>query len=348
MNTMNISTLIRDAWQTTWRYRFLWILALFAGGAAGGTVGSGQLRLGHLPVGRPGGMGPVPPMTPMGRVDRFGADGERWRMMGTWATRTGQDLLQWASTHVALVVAAGIAVALLGLALVALWLIAQGAMAEATVELGSGQRSSLGRAWRAGTHFFWRYAGLWLSLAAVAIVAAAVVGGTLAVVAGAGAFTGSRVLTVALALLIALPLALAAIAVAVAANIVVAYAIRAIAAEDEGPWAALRSGIELLQANFWPSVLTWAVYLGLAIASGIGLAVVLGVAGAVLVGVGAALWALAGVGTALVAYAALGGIALLMLILLLGSIANTFFWNYWTLAYLRLRHPGGVAVPSAA
>jgi hypothetical protein len=245
---------------------------------------------------------------------------------------------------VGLVVAAGAAVAVLGVALVVLWLIAQGAMAEATVALGSGQRSSFGRAWRAGTRLFLRYAGLWLSLAAAAFVAAVGTGAAVALALGAGTIAGSPVLTVVLVLLVALPLVLAMLALAVAATIVVAYALRAIAAEDEGPWAALRSGVVLLSSNLWPSVLTWVVSLGLAIASGIAIAAVVGMAGVVLVGIGAALWALAGMGAAVVVYGGLGAVALLALLLLLGAIANTFFWNYWTLAYLRLRRPGGSAV----
>ena len=38
---LEYGALIRDAWQTTWRHRFLWILGLFAGGAVGVSFGGG-------------------------------------------------------------------------------------------------------------------------------------------------------------------------------------------------------------------------------------------------------------------------------------------------------------------
>ncbi len=45
---MNYTTLIAEAWATTWRYRFLWVLGLLAG-ATGGTMGLGRTSLPELP-----------------------------------------------------------------------------------------------------------------------------------------------------------------------------------------------------------------------------------------------------------------------------------------------------------
>jgi hypothetical protein len=38
---MDYGALIREAWGTTWRHRFLWVLGLFAGGAVGVSAGGG-------------------------------------------------------------------------------------------------------------------------------------------------------------------------------------------------------------------------------------------------------------------------------------------------------------------
>lgn len=48
MGRMNYTTLMAEAWATTWRYRFLWVLGLLAG-ATGGTMGLGRTSLPELP-----------------------------------------------------------------------------------------------------------------------------------------------------------------------------------------------------------------------------------------------------------------------------------------------------------
>ena len=150
---MEYGALIRDAWSTTWRNRFLWILGLFAGGAIGVTSW-------HA-----GGRRPAPGFM-QGHAGNWSAN---WGAAGQYERFSTASL--WVQSHIGLLIAAGIAAALLGLGLLIISLIAQGGMAEATVDLARGQRTSLGRAWRTGTHLFWRYTGLSLILFAFALSA---------------------------------------------------------------------------------------------------------------------------------------------------------------------------------
>jgi hypothetical protein len=124
---MDYGKLIRDAWAATWRYRFLWVLGLFAGGAAGAS-GGGQSQW---------------------RMN--GDDVERWSPRAVEYTNTVGTWL--AANWVFLVVGAG----LIGLACVALSFIAQGGMAQATADLATGRGGSLRQAWRAGLHLCWRW-----------------------------------------------------------------------------------------------------------------------------------------------------------------------------------------------
>jgi hypothetical protein len=242
----------------------------------------------------------------------------------------------WGVAHAALI-AAGIALlVVLALGLMVLALIARGGMAEATVDLATGRPSSLGRAWRTGTRLVWRYAGLWLVLAGIAIAIAAVVGGTVAAGVGAAAVTGMPRLFIGLGALIGIPFALAAIVGGIALSVVVAYAERAIYAEDAGPIDALRAGWRTLRASPGTSALLWLINVALAIGVGIAAALVGLVLLAVVGGAGFALWSAAGWSAALFAYGALGLVLLLAAALAFGAVANTFFWNYWTLAYVRL------------
>jgi len=351
---MDYGALIRQAWAITWRYRFLWLLGVLAGGAVG------------LPSFNGGGGG------------GWRTDQRDIEQVSPTLAAFGQQVATWAELHVGLLI--GLAILGLGLLLVLLVLsfIAQGGMAQATADLGTGHTSSLGRAWSAGVHLFWRFVGLWLLLIAAGIVIAAVVGAIVAAVAVV-TFTGlapgvgigvAAVLAAAVvvsfvaivlrvtrdtrvprwlvavgAILFALPIFTVVLVVGLTLSIVVAFAQRAIVVEDIGPIAALQSGWRLTRAHVGESLLTWLVNLGLAIATGI--TVGLGLVGALIVlgGIGALVFAVAGLTAPTIAYISLGGLVLLIGILTLAGIANAFFWTFWTLAYLRL---SGHAAPAAA
>jgi hypothetical protein len=332
--------LIQQAWSLTWRYRFLWLLGILAGGGVGlpalnGNAGGSGWRISSDELG--------PPNTQVAK----------------WTS----DVSAWAVANVGLLVMAGLLFVVLLVTLLILSLIAQGGMARATLELASGRSSTLSSAWQAGRQLFWRYAGLWLVLAGaaatVALAIAVMVAATIAyapfglllallVAAGAvfgfvrvilgmsGSWSAPRWLIGLGATLFALPLFTILIVAALAVSIVVAYAQRAIAAEDVGPVAALRSGCRLLRLHIGESLLAWLINVALAI--GAAIAVLAGVLSALLalVGVGAAIWAAAGFDTPTFVYMGLAALALLAVGLTLAGVANTFFWNYWTLAYLRL------------
>lgn len=311
---MNYTQLIRDAWAATWRYRFLWILGLFAGGAAG-AGGGGQSQW---------------------QVDR--GDVQQWSPR---AADIAETTVTWlAANWPFIAVGAG----LVGLVFLALSFIAQGGMAQATADIAAGQGSSLGKAWRAGLHLCWRYVGLWLALIGTALLAAAIVGALLALAIGTGiiaagaASSGPPNLAVAVVLgLILVPIVLAAIAAAVVFSIVVAYAQRAVAVEDEGPVAALGDGWRLFRRHVGASMLVWLMNVALSIGAGVAASVAVVAALAILGLIGLALWAALGVNVATIIYAALAGAALVAVALTAAAIVNTFFWHYWTLAYLRLR-----------
>jgi len=233
-------------------------------------------------------------------------------------------------------VAGAVLVALLAVALIVLGLIARGGMAEATVDLATGQGSSLHRMWRAGKRLVWRYAGLWLVLGVAGLTLAALVGGTVAAGIGAAAATGMSGVIRGFGMLIAIPFALAAAAAAIALSIIVAYAERAIYAEDAGPIEALKSGWRVLRGNLATSALLWLLNVALSIGAGILLALtgmlVIGALGAA----GAAMWFTTGWSAALFTYSAAGVMAVFAAALLACAVVNTFFWNFWSLAYVRL------------
>ncbi len=91
---MDYGRLIQEAWALTWRYRFLWVLGFFAGGAVGASFGNGDA----MPW----------------RSNR--PDGDR-ALPGAGAT--AEDVARWLAAHAGLVVLAAALLVLLGLVLLA-------------------------------------------------------------------------------------------------------------------------------------------------------------------------------------------------------------------------------------
>jgi hypothetical protein len=312
---MKYGQLIRDAWQMTWRHPFLWVLGLFAGGTAGASLG-----------GRGGGGGP-PASSVAGRP-----------IPGT--DIDPDAIARWASDHVGLIVSLAALVVLIGLALLVISLIAQGGLAGATADFASGRSSSLGRAWRTGLHLFWRYAGLWLLLVVAVALIGAVIAAFVALVVALTAVVQHATWVIAPAALVGLVLVVAGIAAGVVASIVVPFAQRAIAIRDIGPLAALRDGWIVLRRQPAASLLVWLINLALTIAAGLVITVAMVVAIAALGIPAAALWAVFDLTAPTIAYLVVAGVAALGVLLALISVVNTFFWSYWTLAYLRLQTAG--------
>jgi hypothetical protein len=245
---------------------------------------------------------------------------------------------QWVTAHPELVASAVIVAVSLGIAWLIASFIAQGGITEATLDLARHQPASFGRAWREGRHFFWRFVGLALIYLAIAAVTAAVIGaGVAAAIATISLATGTaQGMLTGLWVTLGVIAALVAIPFFVGITITLAFAQRAIVAENTGPIEAIRSGWHLLRAHLGDSVLTWLVNLGLSIGANIAIAIATGIVAAVLVAVGVGLWITLGLTTVTLIYATLGIITTITVLLTLVSIANAFFWDYWTLAYLRL------------
>jgi hypothetical protein len=320
---MDYGAMIKEAWATTWRHRFLWVLGLFAGGASGLSPTAG----GSANFQGPGPSGPG------------GAPGD----VAGAASAAGQ----WVASNAGLLLTVFVVLALLALAWTVLSLIAQGGLAEATVDLAEGRETTLGRAWRTGLRLVWRYVGLYLILIGlailVALVLAALVGLVVAIGSGGGGGAGVAVLV---GLLLGVPLVVFGVVAGLALGIVVTYALRAIAAEDAGPLEALGSGWRLLRRYPGESILVWLISLAL----GFGAAVVVGLAVGVLVVplvlLGVGVWNLAGTGTT-VGYGVLAALLVLAAVAAVGAVVNTFFWSYWSQAYVRLsRGPGDVPAPA--
>ena len=223
------------------------------------------------------------------------------------------QLASWPADLSLLLVSLGVIALLVGLGLLAASVVARGGITQATLELSRGGATSLRGTVRAGARWFWRFSGLLLLLGIVTLLVLASVIPAALRLGVAGAILGAGVLTAG-----------------VVASIVLTYAERSIVAYDLAPLAALGAGWRLFRTYPGQSLLAWSLSVGLAFASAaaatLGLGLVIGLAG--------------GLGLITVA-TAIGVLALL------AAVANTFFWSYWTLAYVRLdaNNDGQLAAP---
>jgi hypothetical protein len=252
------------------------------------------------------------------------------------------DFGAWATDHVGVIVAAIVALMLIGLVLLVVSFVAQGGLVSATAELADGRRGSLGSAVHTGLHLFWRYAGLWFLLATVVIFIGMAIAAFVALVAVFLAATENAEVVIAPATLIGLLLIVAGLVAGVVTSVVVPFAQRAIAVLDVGPLAALREGWRVLRAHPGSSLLVWLLNVVLAFMVGLAITTIMVFVAVALATPLIALWLAVEINTPMaltvvITYVAVALIMAFGVLLTLISVANTFFWSYWTLAYLRLR-----------
>jgi hypothetical protein len=309
---MDYGRLVSLAWQMTWRYRFLWILGFFAGGAAGGSLG-GNTRW-------------------EANANEFG----RWRPGEAPGIEAfGRSVVEYPQI-VALLVLIGFAISL---AWVIVWLTCQGAMARATTELGQAQPITLRQAWDDGRRRFWRYLSLWLLLAVIAAGAALVVSRTKAMrlpTTSAALDRAPNQLLAVVALLFALPSLVGVVILAIAVSIGAIYAQRALAVREIGPLAAFQDGWSTLRGHLGESLVLGLISLVIGVLASIAVGIVLVVALGLLGGIGYGLWVATGWGAVTIGYGILAGLLGVGIGVVAIGIANTYYWAYWTLAYLHL------------
>lgn len=308
---MDYSRLISGAWRVTWRYKYLWILGLFAA-EGGGCNGAANLNPSSFKL--PGSDG-----NPLGMIS---------------------DLQQWAQAHWMLIGAL-----LVGLFAVGFVLFVVSVMATAGLIAGVDDAAArrpearLGTAWRRGVACFWRLFGMWVLVGLATVVVMAVLIAIVVLPIALSAANNGSVggVGVVAAVLIGIVMLLALIPVAAVLSIVLEWAARALVLENTGVVASLSRGWRLFRANVGPSLLVWLVGIVLSLGAGIAIAVV-AFAAAVPAGVLLAVsWG--DMGTAVLAALGVLGLVVLAGILAATAVWSTYFSAYWTLAFRQLTAP---------
>jgi hypothetical protein len=316
---MNYAETLTRALAITWRHRYLWLLALFAG--EGGIYG-----LTNLPgsSGRQGsGAGPTPAVNP------------------------GQ-VTAWIGAHAAPLAGAAVALALLLFGVLVVSAVAGGALIRASAEHDLERPCGLGTAWRAGVRTLWPVLRMKLLAAGVTVALFGAVG-SLAVGAFAGALSGHLALALGAGAAAAM-LAVLAIPFWTVFMVAVLLGMRAIVLDGMRPTAALAAGFGLVGRRLGRVAVVWLLVAAAGAAGGAGIGAAVVVLGLPLGGVIAAGYA-AGAASAALAAGIVGGLNLLIAVLALSAGMNAFISTFWTLAYVRLdreTQPIGAGAPLPA
>jgi hypothetical protein len=296
--------LVSRSFTISWRHKYLWLLALFAGEGTGGASFSYQYP---APIRRMGGSGPD-----------FGS--------------IPQQVSDWIGQHLAVLVAASVLLILLAIAYFVLAAVCEGSLVRVSAEHDAERPFGLRIAWRCGVATIGTIIRLRLLLIALGLPVVIVL---LALVAGFVATIATRNVGPAVALgLVGLLVIVVAIPYLIYLHFLDRLGTRAAVLEQLGARAALVRGHRLVRKRLGRVLLVWLLSIAIAFAIGICSAILLGILAvpAFLIGIGAYT-----TGTAVL------WVVVAILVLILLPVALTVrgfslaqYSTYWTLAFRRL------------
>jgi hypothetical protein len=296
--------LVTRSFRISWRHKYLWLLALFAGEGGAGF----NFNYSSSAPSRKSGQG----APDLGAIN--------------------QQISHWLAANIGLIVAASVAILLITIAFFVLAAVCEGAVVRAAAEHDAERPFGLGWAWRAGLATMGtmiRFRLLLIALALPLLVVFVVL--AIGLVAAIGAQNGALIAVLALIGILSL---MAAIAYGILLFFFDRLGTRAVVLEQLGAVTALRRGYALVKRRLGRLLLVGLVYIAVGIAVGICLAIVgvILVAPAVVVAIaayanGSSIWWLAVV---------LAVVILLPVFLVISAFAATQSSTYWTLAFRRL------------
>jgi hypothetical protein len=287
----------------SWRHKYLWLLALFAG-----------------------------EVTTISASFQGGSSGRNSAYSNVSGQAVWSQLTSWVSAHAALLWTIGITMALLWVALFLLSAVANGALVKGGAEHDAERPFTLRQAWTAGVNSFWpvlrlKFFGLIVSASVVIVIGGLVL---MTVV-----FAGSGVIAAAVATgLLAGVLLLAAIPLFIVFGVAIVLGVRAIVLEGNGASEGFRTALNLIWRRRGRVALFWLLVCiaGVVASTVVGLALV--VAAFPLVALTIAAYFAGGWLLAVATGLGLGAAWLIVVVTFAGGV-NAFTSTCWTVAYTR-------------
>jgi hypothetical protein len=303
---MSYWELVTRSFRISWRHKYLWLLALFAGEGGGGSFNS--------------------------NFNSPATSGTSGRNSVPNVGAVTQQVTQWLSEHIGLIVGASLAILLIAIAFFVLAAVCEGAVVRAAAEHDAERPFGLGWAWRTGLATMGAMIRLRLLLIALALPLLVVfVILALGFVAAIGGENGGAI---ALLAVIAFVLVLAAIPYVILLFFLDRLGTRALVLEQLGAIASLRRAYTLVTRRLGRLLLVGLLAIGVGLV--VGICVIF--AGAILV-VPAGLITIAAYASGsstwwlVILFAVL---ILLPVFLVIAAFLSAQGSTYWTLAFRRL------------
>jgi hypothetical protein len=299
---MSYGEILSRALAISWRHKYLWLLALFAGEGIG-------LSLPGFQQGR--------------RPDNG----------RTFSNITYDQVTAWIGAHTTLLVTIGAAALVVGIVLFLISVVANGGVVRAVAEHDADRPFGLRMGWRSGVGTFWPVLGVKLVSLVVGLVALAAIGSLALVTFMAG--THSNVPLAVATGLTAGFLVLLAIPFGIVFSVVIRLAVRAVVLDGSRPFAAIGRGFHLIRRRFGRVALVWLLVVVCGLLGGAVVAVAALIVALPLAAITVGSYVAAGMGVAI-------GIGALLLILwavvalALSAAVDAFISTIWTLTYMRL------------
>ena len=295
--------LVIRSFKISWRHKYLWLLALFAG------EGGGSFSINSPPT--PGTNG-------NGRTPDLGA--------------VNQQVTQWLSDHTGLIVSAAVAIVLIAIAFFVLAAVCEGALVRASAEHDAERPFGLGWAWQAGTDAMGTMIRLRLLLIALTLPLLVIF--VVLTIAFLVAIAGGNGAVIALLALFGFVFILVAIPCSILLFFLDRLGTRAVVLEQLGAVSALGRAYSLVKHRLGRLLL-----LGLlAIAVGIVVGICFAILGAIVVVPVTVVTIAAYASHSSTWWVAIvvAGVILLPLFLVVAAFLATQGSTYWTLAFRRL------------
>ena len=295
--------LVTRSFKISWRHRYMWLLALFAGETGGGF-----------------------------NFNSSSTPGTSGRRGSPDLVAINQQVSQWLSDHIGLIVAASVAILLLTVAFFVLAAVCEGAVVRAAAEHDAERPFGLGMAWRVGMATMgamirFRLLLIALALPLLVLFAVLVIGIAMAI----GGRSGGEVAVLGV---FGLLLVLAAIPYLIALFFLDRLGTRAVVLEQLGAVASLRRAYTLLTKRLGRLLLVGLLAIGVAIVLGIGLAIIGAIVVAPVAILAVALYASGS--SAWVLVIVLAVLVLVPILLVISAFLAAQSSTYWTLAFRRL------------
>ena len=306
---MQFGEIINKAWRITWRFRYLWVLAVFAG------------------VSGPGGGG--------GFSFPSGSSGSS--SSGNSVSRDFESFFSHADRWIPIVVALLLLWILLAIAWTVVSVAARGGLIWAVDAIEEGYAVRLGQAWKAGFSRFWSMLGLSLLIRIPLLILALIVGAGIAIplvlaITRPTAFSAGAIAPICGTLVIGVP---ALIVAAFVLGIMQVLAQRSIMLEGRHAIDAAGASWHMFRARFKDTALMWLISWGLSIAAGIVMAIPIVIL-TFAVAIPAVMSGVVGNWGLAIAIGSLGFVILIGLSLFFEAVWGTFTSALWTIFFRRL------------